>query len=496
MSTKESIDALKLALATPSEDIAKAFTQPGSATTGLQGYDLEAPAKTLFPVQTPLRGMIARDTAGFGSQANWKVVTGINLTNVDIGVSEGSRGAVTVTGVVDSLAAYKGFGIEDSVTYEAEMAAKGFDDIRARAVTNTLRSLMIGEELEIVGGNNSLALGVTPTPALVASAGGALAATALSVICVALGFKAATNLLGRNNGATGQSLNLATAVVPQLITKTNADGTTDTFGSGSGQKSVAAAVTPTLNQQVTATVVAVPGAYAYAWFWGAAGAETLGAVTTVSAVAIKTTPTGTQLASGLTATDNSRSTLSYDGLLTQIQKPGSGAYVKALDGVSTLTSDGAGGIVEFTNAFNSFWEMFRISPDIAFVNAEQQGDINKLVVGNNGAPLIRMDTPAGAAQGVVGGRKVTHILNPITGNLIEIRVHPNMPKGTVMFYSTAIDYSLSGVSDLVRIKCRRDYYSIDFPQTRRRYEFGVFMDSVLQMYFPPAFGVITNIKKV
>jgi hypothetical protein len=40
---------------------------------------------------------------------------------------------------------------------------------------------------------------------------------------------------------------------------------------------------------------------------------------------------------------------------------------------------------------------------------------------------------------------------------------------------------------------RRDYYQIEWPVKARRYEYGVYFDGVLQNYFPPAFGILTNI---
>src|SRR5213076_229072 len=62
-----------------SEELAKStFTQSGSATTGLTFYDLEAGAKFLYPVLTPLRNEIPRVSGKGGIQANWKAVTGIN----------------------------------------------------------------------------------------------------------------------------------------------------------------------------------------------------------------------------------------------------------------------------------------------------------------------------------------------------------------------------------------------------------------------------------
>ena len=77
---------LKKSLASPLDDgqlasmgLQKAtFNQPGSATTGLNYYDLETGAKFLVPVLTPLRNSIPRVSGRGGTQANWKAITGIN----------------------------------------------------------------------------------------------------------------------------------------------------------------------------------------------------------------------------------------------------------------------------------------------------------------------------------------------------------------------------------------------------------------------------------
>lgn len=47
--TAETLELMKTAQASPSDAIAKNFTQPASATTGLQAYNLEAPSKKLYP---------------------------------------------------------------------------------------------------------------------------------------------------------------------------------------------------------------------------------------------------------------------------------------------------------------------------------------------------------------------------------------------------------------------------------------------------------------
>lgn len=474
-------------------NISKAMTQPTSATTGLQAYNLEPAAKRTYPVLTPMRNKIPRRTGGYAIQANWKAITGVNPNRVRAGVSEGNRGGVIGHTEVEKLAAFKGYGTENFHTFEAEYAAKGFHNIPAETVRQTMEATMIAEEGLMLGGNNSLALGTTPTPALVAAAGGSLPNSALSVICVALGYESYWDLMGFNNGGVGKSLDIANASVQTVITRTNADGSTDTFNAGSAQKSAAASVTPSANGKVTASLVnAVRGAYGYAWYWGASGSEVLGAVTDTTTVVISAAATGSQTAASLPAADHSRSALEFDGLLTQIVTPGSGGYYYDAQAAS-LTSDGAGGIEELTEAFRAFYNLYRLSPDELFVNADDLRSMNQLIVGNSGQPILSLNVDINATREIAAGVSIGTYLNPYVGKRVKVVVHPNMPRGTMLFYSNSLPGYVQGVQQLTRMYMRSDYTQINWPVTTRKRYYGVYADGVLQCYFPPAFGVITNV---
>lgn len=484
MSTQQTIDLLKAMQPTQlAEDIAKSFSQ----ATGLVFYDLEPAAKTLYPVLTPLRNIIPRVKANGGTATNWKQITAINTSNMRPGVSEGNRGGVIADAVADKTAAYRGIGLENAVTFEADYAALNFDDARARASQSLLNSLMIQEEQLILGGNGSLALGTTPTPTLAASAsGGSLGTGTLSVICVAL-----SHVAWRYGSVSGGLMTTAT--------RTNADGTTDTVNSGLAQKSANATVSVTgPTGSVTATVTPVNGAVGYAWFWGTAGNETLGAITTINSVAITANATGTQLASALPAADHSRDSLVYDGVMTQLFTSGSGAVINtAATGTpgtgTSFTSDGAGGVNEIDNVLMTFWDNSRLSPDVMWVSARTLRALNALVIGNGGAPLIRFSMDAGGQQ-INAGTVIGTYLNKVTNTQIAIRVHPDMPDGMVLFWSNTVPYPIANIGNLVQMKMRQDYYQIEWPRRTRKYEFGIYADGLLQMYFPPAFGIMRNYK--
>ena len=60
--TQESLELLKGALAKPNDVLAKSI----STATGLLAYDLQAPAKNLYPFVTPIRNVIPRIGGGTG----------------------------------------------------------------------------------------------------------------------------------------------------------------------------------------------------------------------------------------------------------------------------------------------------------------------------------------------------------------------------------------------------------------------------------------------
>ena len=467
------------------------FGQSASATSGLTYYDLETGAKFLYPVLTPLRNEIARVSGKGGIQANWRAVTGVNTSGLRIGVSSGNRGGVQAVLTQDYTAAYKGIGIETSVDYEAQYAGMGFDDVRAIGAKVGLEACMLGEEPLLLGGNTSLQLGTTPTPsATPATSGGSLADATYSVICVAL------SLDGTLNGSV-------TGGIQASITRTNADSSSDTFGGGAAQKSANATAAVSGgggNGSVSATVATVQGAMAYAWFWGPVGSELLGAITPINSVVIKSAATGTQAAASLPSSDQSTNNLVFDGLLTQALKPGSNAYYSAqatgTAGTGTpLTSDGAGGIEEIDAALKNRWDNYRLSPDTMWVNSQQALNISQKIVAGSSTAAQRFVFES-VQDAIGGGIMVRTYLNRFSmagAATINIRVHPNMPAGTILMTSKTLPYPVSNVGNVMQVRTRQDYYQIQWPPRARRWESGVYADEVLQHYFPPSMAVIANI---
>src|ERR1039458_7389281 len=89
--SQDTIDLLNKLRASGLSDgqIQKAFTQ----ATGLVWYDLEAPAKALYPYEEliPLIKRLPRVKGAGDTATRWKAITGINVAGTRPGVSEGNR---------------------------------------------------------------------------------------------------------------------------------------------------------------------------------------------------------------------------------------------------------------------------------------------------------------------------------------------------------------------------------------------------------------------
>lgn len=491
---EKALDALREAQKNPITGgaLSKAWT----TGSGLVNYDLQRPALHLYPwgeMLTPIRNEIARVKGDGDTATRWKAITGINTTNLPVGLSQGNRGGVLTSTVANYTAAYVGLGIEDSVTFEADYASMEFDDVRARAVEGTLRSLMISEEKMIFGGNSTIALGTTPTPSLTAgTTGGALSDGTFKVVCVAL----------THDGWTRATV---AAGVVQTIVRTNADGTTDTINGGTAQPSAIASITisaGTAVQSVKASVTAVNGAVAYAWYIGPDTThQYLSKITSINSTVLTATPANTyQNAYSLVAADYSADgTYSFDGLLYQTGFGSGGSYIATQPtgtaGTGTpLTSDGAGGIVEINTLLQSMYDNYRLSPDTAWCNSQEIINISNKVIAGGAAPLFRFNLDGQSGNlSIVAGAVVGNYLNKVTGQLVKIRVHPFCPPGTMLFTSKTLPYPQSGVSTVAEIKERRSYYQIEWPLRTRKYEYGCYVDETLAVRFLPAFAMITNI---
>ena len=493
--TKETLDLMKASLGNPVDET---LQKTVSTAQGLAYYDLQAPAKNLYPIITPLRNAIPRvHRANSGTATNWKQVTSLTGSGYDAmgWVPEGQRSGTMSYATANKSASYVTIGEEDALTFEAEAAAQGFEDLNATVTMRLLQKTMRKEEMAILGGNaGGIALGTPTAPTLSASGSGAtLPALTYSVIVVAL------TLEGYKNSSV-------TGGVATTKTITGADGQNFTLNGGSSNKSAATTQAVTLGQTLFASTPAVNGAVGYAWYTGAAGSEKLEKITTMNSVTFTAPLLGTgQTATAVTGDSSSNPNYAFDGLLTQALNPNNLAYINTFaTGTAgtgtTLTASGRGSVVEIDTMLQTMWQNYNIGPTVIYVNAQQLKDITTKVLTNASGPLLRFDNSAVAGEPyeLTASGTISYYFNPFDPNggyKIPIKIHPDLPAGTILAWAEKLPiwYQSNEVPNVAEVITRKDYYRMDWPLRTRKREYGVYAEEVLAVYATFGLAVLNNV---
>lgn len=484
-------DTLALLKSTYAGGLAKASNTVTTAN-GLVAYDLQAPAKNLYPVITILSKRVPRVRGKGGTATNWRQVNAIVGSGFDnIGfVPEGQRAGAMSINTSNKAASYATLGEEGALTFEAQSAAAGFEDERSRTSVRVLQKAMLKEEAAILGANAGIQLGTAPTATLSAAGTGAtLPAATYSVIVVALTLEGYLNSSVANGVATSQTV-------------TGQDGQTYTVAGGSSKAGANATQAVTLGQTLSASVSPVNGAVGYAWYVGAAGSEKLQAITGAPAAAFSAPLTsGTQAATAASADNSANPNTAFNGLLTQAFMPGSGAYISNMEG-GFLTASGHGTVNEIDTMLKTLWDTYRVSPSILLVSSQESKNITAKVLegGASGspAPLLRQNVTVGADGQISAGQVVSHYFNPFTlgtGRMIPIVLHPNLPPGTIVAWAEDLpaQFQTNNVPNVAEMHVRRDWYDIEWPLTSRSYQHGIYVEETLAVYAPFAMAVLTGI---
>jgi hypothetical protein len=476
--TQETVEAVRAALSSPHLQsvsdpavLAKATTQGIDTSTGLVGINLEAPSKKLFPVLSPLRNRFARVASARGATAvTWKAITAINAVGVKAGVAEGVRNSVVSTTAVPKSQSYKSFGLDDSVTFEAQQAGRGFEDVRAMGSANLLSAVMVEEEKIILGGNVT-AIGKPASVAFLdtaADASGSLtAATAYDFAVSAL------TLYGFLNGADGRDTGVDS---PDETDGRTGSHTTTASGAGS--------------DAIIVTWPAVRGAVAYNVFVGSSGGTlyyhstvTANKATVLALIGAGETPN---------SADQTADALSFDGVIPQMQASDGGGYFRDMAG-GTLTGDNAGGIVEFDTMFKSLWDNSRIGPTVILVNSQEAQNALAKIAANGATTTFRLNATVGADGRISGGLRLGSYLNKFTQSDVPIDIHPYLAPGSILALSERLPFPNNNVPNPFEIDARQEYAQYDWALVQRKWEFGIYGSECLKVYFPAGCGSIVGV---
>lgn len=449
-------------------ELGKEITLTSPLSTSIAVYDLQAPAKKTFPVLSPFRNSIPR-VPGQGTATHYKVLQGISnsgqggVANLRISIAELpqlTQNGVTLNlppeityAAIDATTSFAPLGVGSSASMIAQIAARGYQDLRELAALSTLQSFMMGEDRMDWSGRTA-ALGA-PTIA-VASQTPNTGFSAITGAAANIYVKATqVTMLGESAGSAAQTATPSGAQdVLVTITPAAGSGNPESFNV---YASTAAGADPGDGSRF------FQGSTGYAKF------ELAGAFATSGA----TVPT----------VDTTNSANDYLGVFRQLDVDAS-FYSKALDTDLTLDVIDSACSDRFDNykaMLQEIWTTVRIRQRI------------KDQVLNNGTNASGYRIELGQ-DGEVLGLVVSAVLNPASNQQMPLNIEPWFKQGNLAILSRTLPFPNSSIPNVWEKKLPQDVLGIDWPVIDMNYRNSIIAYGALLGYYPAANVWIRRIK--
>ena len=486
-------------------ELGKNFTTASPLASGLVPFDLEAPSKLIYWFETVLRAKIPR-VKGQGTSHRTKVITGISgsQTGAAGGIIDHSLGtnfdtAMNLTGAagtfpsippsgsqsaVDLNIPYKFFGLSESLSWLAQFAGQGFEDIAALANLVLMQEMHFADEYMMIGGS-AVAL-VAPSVALTVRAAGA--------------------------GETGITFSSTDDDLSISVTAANYFGQSAIQG-----YAVAELVTSGVNVVDVVITPAALGAVQQWNIYGSTATEVATATTVQSfiatvggtkytvqgAVPLASSPT-TRVAP--TATSGTNGANRFEGLLSVL----SGQAANGLVGANGYPAGGfQAGYVNLNvqdtlniNVINNALQMvyngpgaFRASPTECLCDGADAKSLSTSIAGGIGTTSgYELKIDQNQMAGVVAGTAVSQIVNPVTRRLLDITVHPGWLQGTaaLMSWTTPNAVRNSNAFEMVMVQ---DLLSVAWPVIDPSYRFSMFEFGAMVAHAPQYSALLGGLQK-
>lgn len=376
---------------------------------------------------------------------------------------------------------YKQLSVSDQVSWEAQFAGQGFQDIRQLSQFVCLSSHMLGEESYILGGRgtDSMFVGALAAPA-------AFTVTARASVAGEAGYTGTgtggTNvyvqvtsqgIFGESTAASTQSANIAAAAVDAVDVVV----TTDSAGA--------------LGYNVYAAKAdsggADPGTTSH-FFCGRTGYNTFTIFGTGNSGTCRTIPT---TGNAVPTADSSANAGDYDGMLSILGGPNSG-YNKRLNAALSTSNPG----VEFQAAFLALWRNQAADPEDLWMEAGDSAQLSDLLKTSGSSTGYRIALQQGELGSAILGSIVTGILNESspTRRMVDIKIHRFIPQGNAMILSWTLPIPNSMIPSCWEMTLPQDYMSVSWPQMQFSWDTSTYSFGALVGYAPGFSGLIQGIK--
>jgi hypothetical protein len=471
-------------------------TRAITTASGLIGYELDAPAKVVVPVITPLVNMMPRRKGVGIDIVHWKAITSFDTARTWGTLAEGAAPSQVSYQTAALQNTFQTIALMNQVSFQAQWRGRSLEaDVRARRTAELLYQLKIQEERWLL--QASAYLMVPPAPVLAtATTGGTVAAGTYWVKVTAKNAQGET--LG--SGVAKITTTGATSTITiTIFTVPNATQYNVYIGSGGTQPAdsalwLQAGISGSNAQQpaIGATVTLADGATVMP------SGEVQPGYITVTLTAPPAT-SGTALSSvaantAKTFVDGSGNVLMWDGIISQALLNTSTANGATL-GAQVAQPAAATGILALSDIDNLLATMYLQAagdPDYLVMNPLDNIKLTNLVVG---AGQLRYVVQAQQTdQGELTAQyRVTRYLNKSTGKELAIVLDRYCPQGHLIFLPMSLPYPIPEVASPIEIETNQEYWGVDFAITDSNFKFADYVEETVKVYFLGGLGVIRGI---
>lgn len=468
-------------------------TGGAAAITGFTPFDLVAPSRLIYPVYSPLRNKIPR-VPGQGTAHLAKLVTAVQGSQTGVSTSRISIGEIQSGGslagsnwpanlppaggqaATNLTVPYRFFGLSESLSWLAQFAGQGFEDISALANLVLLQEFMLGEEYTMLSGTGT-----------------------------ALTTPGAPTLTVRTAGANETALSGVSTNIYVKVTAKNYFGET--------LPSAAASVAAANGQVVDVLISPVRGAYTYNLYvttGASAGTYYIGASNVGGAKFTLQGAIPTGGANPPTADTGTSASTDYEGWLSILDGHAStdasvyptgftGSYINKSVG-QTLNHE-----VVFS-ALQGMWDApngtgntsssgaFRADPAELVAEGSDIARLGDEIIAAGANTNYRLFLTQDDVGGFRSGAAVSELQNPITRSILKIVVHPWLTQGTAFLNSYTLPMSWSNVSNVWENVMVQDYLSINWPVIDASFRYSIYMYGALVCYAPQYNGVLQGLQ--
>jgi hypothetical protein len=466
-----------LTLASP--DLVRSFTAGNlgiGSSYGLVPFNLLAPSRLIYPIYTVYRNKFARP-AGQGASLIERLAVGIsgsqtgNEAVLDFSmpelVSAGNTFGAWPLNLPPAVSEqfvtlnvpYRFFGVTEQLSFLAQWAGQGFEDLSALANLILLQAAMMAEEYQLIAGSaQTLATPSAPT-CTVRAAQSNETALSTSVVNVQV---AASNYFGRTASSASTAVTVAAGQVVDVT------------------------ITPVTGamQYILYGLTAVPATYQLATCGGVK--YTLqGSLPSASVATTPTADTGTGAGTRMEGVIPTLTGLSAQaGIYPSSPIVWQGGYVNQNVGAHL-------GYNVIYTALKALFDSpginpgaFKADPAEIISSGSDIANLSQDVISQGSGTNFELFIKQSEIGNVTVGAAVSQFQNPVTKSILKTVVHPFYLQGNAELLSYQLPQSWTNVANAWEVSCVQDYVTLALPVIDVTYRYILLLMACLVAHAP------------